>query len=159
MKKMTILAIAATTLGLYSCNTDKASAKIDEQNVETTATTTANADTPTTETAATPTAGFAKMTVDREEHDFGEMKKGDKGETEFVITNTGDADLVIIDARATCGCTVPEKPQQPIKPGQSDKIKVAFSASSAGMQNKQVTLTTNTEEGKKVLRIKANVTQ
>lgn len=161
MKKITILAIAATTLGLYSCNTDKASAKIDEQNVETTATTTANADNnPTSETTtATPAAGFAKMTVDREEHDFGEMKKGEKGETEFVITNTGDADLVIIDARATCGCTVPEKPQQPIKPGQSDKIKVAFNASSAGMQNKQVTLTTNTEEGKKVLRIKANVTQ
>lgn len=149
MKKICILAIAALTLGLYSCNNDKASSKINEENINET----------TTEQQAETPSGFAKLSVDKEEHDFGDLKKGEKAETEFTITNTGDADLVIIDARATCGCTVPQKPEQPIKPGQSDKIKVAFSATSVGMQNKQVTLTTNTEEGTKVLRIKANVTE
>ena len=148
------MAIATLTLGLYSCNNDKASSKINEENDELGVTTTNMEDKQTD-----VPSGFAKLSVDKEEHDFGDLKKGEKAETEFTITNTGDADLVIIDARATCGCTVPQKPEQPIKPGQSDKIKVAFSATSVGMQNKQVTLTTNTEEGTKVLRIKANVTE
>lgn len=151
MKKSCILAIAALALGLTSCNNDKASSQINEEN--------ANTETAAQEQQAEVPAGFAKLSVDREEHDFGELKKGDKAETEFTITNTGDADLVIIDARASCGCTVPQKPQQPIKPGESDTIKVAFSANAVGMQNKTVTLTTNTEEGTKILRIKANVTE
>ena len=136
MKKIFLLAVAAT-FALQSCNNDKASVKINEENAN-----------PTEQQADAPT-GFAQISVDKEEHDFGELKKGD----------TGDADLVIIDVRATCGCTVPQKPEQPIKPGESDKIKVTFSATSVGMQNKSVTMTTNTEEGTKVVRVKANVTE
>lgn len=146
MKEIFLLAVVAT-FALQSCNNDKASAKINEENAN-----------PTEQQTDAPT-GFAQISVDKEEHDFGELKKGDKAETEFTITNTGDADLVIIDVRATCGCTVPQKPEQPIKPGESDKIKVTFSATSVGMQNKAVTMTTNTEEGTKVVRVKANVTE
>lgn len=87
------------------------------------------------------------------------MKKGDKAEVEFEIRNEGNVDLVIIDAKASCGCTVPEKPSEPIKPGASAKMKVVFSATSAGLQSKNVTLTTNTEAGSEILTVKANVTE
>lgn len=66
-------------------------------------------------------------------------------------------DLVIINASATCGCTVPEKPEAPIKPGETAKMKVVFSASALGLQSKNVTLTTNTEAGSEMLTVRANV--
>jgi hypothetical protein len=46
--------------------------------------------------------------------------------TEFNFTNTGTQDLFISNAVGSCGCTVPEWPREPIKPGKSGKIKVEF---------------------------------
>lgn|SRR5690554_6803359 len=147
MKKLTIVA-AFIAVSLVACNkTENASARIQEGNVNTEATT-ASANTQT---------GFPKIGFDKTTHDFGELKKGSKGEVEFEIINEGDVDLVVINATATCGCTVPEKPEHPIKPGESAKMKVVFSATSVGMQSKNVTLTTNTEAGTEILTVKANV--
>ena len=61
-------------------------------------------------------------------------------------------------AKGSCGCTVPQWPKDPIKPGASAEIKVAFN--STGKKNKTtntVTLTTNTEKGNEIVRIKAFV--
>ena len=91
--------------------------------------------------------------------DFGYINEGDKVTTEFILTNTGDADLVIVSAVGSCGCTVPEPPKDPIKPGESAPIKVSFdSKGKPGNQEKTVTLTTNTENGREMFKIKANVT-
>ena len=141
-------------LSLVACNkTENASARVQEGNAAVEATT-ANGD----ETASTTTqTGFPKIAFDKTTHDFGDLKKGSKGEVEFEIKNEGDVDLVVINASATCGCTVPEKPEHPIKPGESAKMKVVFSATSVGMQSKNVTLTTNTEAGTEMLTVKANV--
>lgn len=44
--------------------------------------------------------------------ELGKVKEqGGPVSCEFVFTNTGDANLVIIDAKATCGCTRPEYPK------------------------------------------------
>ena len=88
-------------------------------------------------------------------YDFGEVKDGEIVEVDFNFTNSGKSDLIIFDASATCGCTVPEYPQNVnIKPGQSDKLKVRFdTANKPGKQIKSVTLTTNTNSGKKIIRI------
>jgi len=88
-------------------------------------------------------------------YDFGEVKDGEIVEVDFNFTNSGKSDLIIFDASASCGCTVPEYPQNVnIKPGQSDKLKVRFdTANKPGKQIKSVTLTTNTNSGKKIIRI------
>ena len=162
MKKLLFVAGFAA-LTLVACNkSENASALIKDGATTTTETTTAqttvNGATETTTSTNTQT-GFPKIAFNETTHDFGELKKGSKGEVEFEIKNEGTVDLVIIDAKASCGCTVPEKPQAPIKPGQSAKMKVVFSANTAGLQSKDITLTTNTEAGTEILKVKANVTE
>ena len=102
---------------------------------------------------------FPIVKLDKEVHDFGTINEGDKVETEFVVTNAGEVDLIISDAKGSCGCTVPEPPKEPIKPGASAPIKVTFDSNGKpGEQKKTVTLTTNTEKGYETFEIKANVT-
>ncbi|RTL13809.1 MAG: DUF1573 domain-containing protein [Flavobacteriaceae bacterium] len=101
---------------------------------------------------------FPKIELDKEIHDFGTITEGDVVETEFIVKNTGETDLIISDAKGSCGCTVPEPPKDPIKPGDSAPIKVSFdSKNKPGEQEKTVTLTTNTENGHETFKIKANV--
>lgn len=170
MKKVMLVAGFAA-LSLVACNKkEDASSRIGNNvtatepvttNAETPATTQPNATIGTAEAPATasttPQNGYPKIAFNKTTHDFGDLKKGSKGEYEFIIKNEGTVDLVIIDAKASCGCTVPEKPTAPIKPGKSDKLKVVFSANSPGLQNKNITLTTNTQAGSEMLTIKANV--
>ena len=100
------------------------------------------------------------LTFDKKTHDFGTINEGDVVETAFSFTNTGSSDLTILDARGSCGCTVPEYPKDtPIKPGETKEIKVKFDSSNKpGNQTTPVTLTTNTERGREILRIKTVVT-
>ena len=100
------------------------------------------------------------MTFNKTTHDFGTINEGDKVTTEFSFTNTGNSDLIIVDARGSCGCTVPKYPKNTaIKPGQSETITVSFDSNNKpGVQQKSVTLSANTSSGREMLRIKANVT-
>lgn len=99
-----------------------------------------------------------KIEFDKEVHDFGTINEGEKVETEFIVKNTGESELLIADAKGSCGCTVPEWPKQPIAPGASAPIKVTFDSNGKpGQQSKSVTLTTNTEKGNEMFSIKANV--
>lgn len=111
-----------------------------------------------TKTEQTANTGMPKISIDNREHDFGDLNLKDRAEHTFVIKNEGTADLLILDAKASCGCTVPDNyTKTPIKPGETGIVPVVFNANSAGVQTKTVTLTTNTETGTEVLTIKANV--
>ena len=101
----------------------------------------------------TTTVKFNEMS-----HDWGSINEGDKMTHIFKFTNTGKTDLIISDARGSCGCTVPEWPKDPISPGKTSEIKVIFdSAHKSGQQNKTVTITANTEPISLVLIIKGTV--
>ncbi len=100
-----------------------------------------------------------KIELDKVVHDFGIINEGEVVETEFIVKNTGETDLIIANAKGSCGCTVPVWPKEPIAPGQSAPIKVSFdSTNKPGKQSKTVTLTTNTEAGNENFSIKAEVT-
>lgn len=86
-------------------------------------------------------------------YDFGEGVKGNHVVHTFEFTNTGKNDLVIADAKAGCGCTVPEWPKEPIKPGATGVIKVDYNGSGSGRVNKTVTVTANTTPPTRVLTI------
>lgn len=102
---------------------------------------------------------YPVMTFEKTDHDFGTIKEGDKVVYVFNFKNTGEADLLISNAVGSCGCTVPEFPKEPVKPGESGKIKVSFnSAGKHGNQQKNVTMATNTKSGKEILNIRASVT-
>lgn len=100
-----------------------------------------------------------KMKFKKMVHDFGKMKEGEKREYDFAFTNTGKEDLVIEDCKGSCGCTVPDWPKDPIKPGQSATINVKFDSDKKEKdQEKSVTITANTEpEITTVIKIKAYV--
>ncbi len=112
-------------------------------------------------TASNPTAQpgeYPVMTLKSSFFDFGDIVEGQVVETTFEFTNTGKADLLINRCDATCGCTVPDCPKEPVKPGKSGKIKIEFnSAGKSGVNNKAVTVTSNTREGRTELKFRANV--
>ena len=103
--------------------------------------------------------GAATLSLDKTEYNFGTVAEGTIVETTFVVKNTGKTDLVITDAKPSCGCTVPVWPKEPIKVGESADIKVKFDTSGKpNRQSKTVTLATNTATGREVLKIFGNVT-
>ena len=59
---------------------------------------------------------------------IGKIKEGENASFSFRFKNTGQKPLVISSANASCGCTVPEKPEQPIMPGETGFIKVSFNS-------------------------------
>lgn len=99
------------------------------------------------------------MTFDKREFDFGTINENDIVETVFSFENTGRTALVITKATATCGCTIPEWPKEPIAPGAKGVIKVIFnSKGKKNRQKKTITLSTNTRDGQELLVIRAQVT-
>ncbi len=103
--------------------------------------------------------GAASISFDKKEYDFGTVNEGDVVETSYLVTNSGKTDLVITNAQASCGCTVPVWPKNPIKPGATGEVKVKFNTSGKpNRQQKTITLTTNTESGREVLTLKGSVT-
>lgn len=92
-------------------------------------------------------------------YDFGsiEEKKGAVSH-DFVFTNEGDGNLVILNATAECGCTRPDYPKEPIAPGRKKSVKVTYNpAGRPGPFDKTVTLTTNASPRKIRLKIRGTV--
>jgi len=90
--------------------------------------------------------------------DFGEISQGEKVKRTYRFTNRGKSDLIISDAKGSCGCTVPKWPKQPIKPGQQGDIEVVFDSNGKqGRQHKTVTLIANTKPNTTVIALKGDV--
>jgi len=99
-----------------------------------------------------------KIDFEKEVHDYGKIKNGADGTCTFEFKNTGNAPLIISNAKGSCGCTVPDWPKEPIAPGASAEIKVKYDTKRAGAINKSVTITSNAvNEPTKVIRIKGFV--
>ncbi|WP_378185188.1 DUF1573 domain-containing protein [Aquimarina sp. W85] len=146
MKKGILILAGIFAMTIVSCK-DNATKKVNEENVEIAA----ERDAKSTE--------FPVMTFAETEHDFGTINEGDVVEHTFSFTNTGKAPLVIVNAKGSCGCTVPSYPTEPIAPGATGEMLVKFNSSGKpNQQNKTVTITANTETGKEVIKIKALVT-
>lgn len=101
----------------------------------------------------------AKIEFEKSVHDFGSFPEAQAtAECIFKFKNTGKAPLLIVKAKATCGCTVPEYPKAPIAPGASGEIRVTYSAvGRPGAFNKSIKITTNATPADYSLTIKGNV--
>lgn len=147
MRKYSFLGIVLLSLAFVACK-DKATAKIDATNLET-----------AKERDAKISLGSAIIAFDKTEYDFGIINEGDVVDGAFTVSNKGKTDLIITDASASCGCTVPEWPKDAIKPGDSAIVKFSFnSRGKTGKQSKTITLKTNTENVTETLRIAGTVT-
>ena len=144
--KLFILGAFALSFAISSCGEKKAS---DNFTAEETAQQAENVVDPATAPV---------LTLAEANHDFGDVQANNKVETYIKFKNDGKSPLVIRDASATCGCTVPEFPSTPIAVGATDSIKVVYTAGNMnGKQQKTVTLVTNTVNGHEIFDISANV--
>ena len=101
---------------------------------------------------------IAVMTFEQMEYDFGSVNEGDVVDHTFRFTNTGNFPLIISKATATCGCTVPEWPREPIAAGASGEIRVKFdSKNRKNLQTKYVSINANTKPEVTRLKISGNV--
>ena len=135
MKKLFLILLAAGALSACN-NTDKSS--------ESTA----------TDTATTAKADPAIIKFNEESYDFGKIKEGEKVMHVFKFYNGSMQPLIITNAVASCGCTTPTWPKTPVLPGKEGEISVTFnSAGKQGLQDKQITVTANTDPAQSVVHL------
>jgi len=107
---------------------------------------------------ANQTAANDSIAFEKTIHDYGTITQGSDGNCEFKFTNKGKKPLILSNVRASCGCTVPEWPKEPILPGKEGVIKVKYNTNSQGSFNKSITVNSNAINETIVLQIKGNVT-
>jgi len=99
----------------------------------------------------------AKIEFKTDVIDYGTIEKGADGVRVFEFTNTGNAPLIISNAKSTCGCTVPNWPKSPIMPGESGEIKVKYDTKRVNPIRKTITVISNAETPTVALKIKGIV--
>jgi hypothetical protein len=169
MKNLGLLSLLAVFLliGVYSCKDDSAvkeearqSLSTQENEAATPVSNEANATAQVTETE--PVGPTTSIKYDMETHDFGKVMEGEVVYHTYKFTNTGDEPLIIKNAKASCGCTVPQWPRNPIAPGETGELQVKFDTKGRGKaggkpQSKRVTITANTNPANTFVTIKGLV--
>ena len=134
MKKLFFILLTAGALS--ACNSGKSSEK--------------TADSTATAVKSDP----AIIKFKEESHNFGKITEGEKVSYSFKFYNGSMQPLIITNAVASCGCTTPDWPKSPILPGKEGEISVTFnSAGKQGLQDKQITVTANTDPAQSVVHL------
>jgi len=146
MKYLVVLSIGAL---LWSCN-----------NADTKAYTT-NRDS-LNQAALADSASFSNLQwIDSTFQELGKVTEGQVVDISWRLKNTGNKPLVIADVRPGCGCTLAEKPTEPIAPGEEGVIRAKFDSKnqSEGEHRKNVTVLANTKQNTYMLAFKVDVTK
>jgi len=113
---------------------------------------------PAKQEGAESTGGKGEMTFEKDVHNFDTLEYGGNGSYDFKFKNTGTEPVIITEAKGSCGCTVPTYPKDvPIKPGETQAIKVTYDTKRAGTFLKTVTIYSNAKEPVKQITIKGYV--
>lgn len=98
------------------------------------------------------------ITIDTESIDYGTIAQGAEPNRQFVVTNTGDAPLIMSGCQGSCGCTVPKCDTAPIAPGASSTVNIHYDTNRVGAFTKTVTVNSNaTNAASKVVTIHGTV--
>ena len=106
-------------------------------------------------TAQTKADDVIKMNT--EKYDFGKIKQNVPVTYFFEIKNTSDKAIVVENSWGSCGCTTPEKPKEPIQPGQTAKLKVQYNAAALNHFDKDVYIKLAGIEQPKTIKITGEV--
>jgi hypothetical protein len=100
----------------------------------------------------------AKFEFEEAEHDFGTIQEGAVVTHTFKFKNVGEVPLVIQNASASCGCTVPDYSREPVAVGETGEVQVKFnSANKKGVQNPSIRITANTKSPITTVKLKGTV--
>lgn len=91
--------------------------------------------------------------------DFGTFDEDQPQTCVFEFVNNGDKPLVIHQAFASCGCTVPEHTQEPIQPGKKGVINVRYNGKGKreGEFQKVITVRSNASNSLERVYIRGNM--
>ncbi|MBR1498951.1 MAG: DUF1573 domain-containing protein [Bacteroidaceae bacterium] len=104
--------------------------------------------------ATTKAENYAEITFDTLRHDFGKFSKDEPVvHCSFAFKNTGTAPLIIHQAFASCGCTVPTYTKEPIKPGEKGSIDVTYNGKDKFPGHFQKSITVRTNAVNEVVRL------
>ena len=90
-------------------------------------------------------------------HDYGVMEYGGDGVIEFEFKNVGKQPLILTNVRASCGCTTPIWPKEPVKKGKKGSITVKYNTKIAGKFTKTIKVYSNAKSSMVTLTIKGEV--
>lgn len=114
---------------------------------------------PATASGNDESASMPAIVFDKDLHDFGRITEGESISYSFHFRNTGKSDLVISNCSASCGCTVADYPKGRIAPGAEGYVTVSFnSRGKVGQQYQEVTVVSNAQPSRSVIKITAQVT-
>lgn len=88
---------------------------------------------------------------------YGKITHGSDGKRVFEFINTGKSPLIITRVQASCGCTVPKKPNDPIMPGEKGMIEVSYDTKRLGGFSKAITIFSNAKNERKMIKIRGYV--
>jgi len=165
MKSIKILAVAALCTVAFSCNKKEETkldhvAGVDSAQANTVVEALSQQESPEEsemlkEAQSKPLTTVAFSETD---HNFGDIKKGEKVEHVYEVTNTGTNPLIISNVKPGCGCTVPDYTKEPILPGQKGKITLHFDSTNFdGTVNKVADVFANVEKAPVKLTFSANI--
>lgn len=92
-------------------------------------------------------------------HDYGKVKYKGDGSCSFKFKNTGKNPLLLTKVRASCGCTTPSWPKEPIHPKDTASIKVKYNTRIKGNFSKSIRVYSNAKNSPILLRIKGQVAE
>ncbi len=169
-KTLSIIALSVIGLGLVSCKKENKETAGMETTAADSTTMTTSAAVPGDSSAVNPVSADAAtaapasnqpsttIALSESNFDFGNIKKGNKVEHVYEVTNTGTNPLVISEVKPACGCTVPDFTKEPILPGKKGKITLHFDSSNFdGNVNKSADVFANVEKAPIKLTFTANI--
>lgn len=114
--------------------------------------------TPPAQPDVKPEGPLPAIQFETTDHDFGTITEGEKVIYTYKFKNTGEAPLIIQEAKGSCGCTASDWTKAPIPVGGEGYVKAEFDSNGKpNVQNKTVTVTANTWPKQTVLKFKAMV--
>ncbi|WP_027381355.1 DUF1573 domain-containing protein [Chryseobacterium daeguense] len=166
-KTLSIIALSIIGFGVVSCKkenkqvTGTETAATDSTAAATTAMPGDSAAAPASvQTPAAPASNqpLTSVALSESNFDFGKIKKGDKVEHVYEVTNTGNNPLVISEVKPGCGCTAPDFTKEPILPGKKGKITLHFDSTNFdGNVQKFADVYANVEKSPIKLTFTANI--
>ena len=131
MKSIKLLAVAVLCTVAFSCNKKEETSEaknLDSAQAETVVDALSQQENPadTEMLAEAKSKPLTTVAFSETEHNFGNIKKGEKVEHIYEVTNTGTNPLIISNVKPGCGCTAPDYTKEPIMPGQKGQITLKF---------------------------------
>ncbi|MEY8761201.1 DUF1573 domain-containing protein [Chryseobacterium tongliaoense] len=164
-KTLSIIALSIIGFGLVSCKKESKEVQgAETSTTDSTAAVTTPADSAVAPVSETPAVApvsnqpLTSIALSESNFNFGNIKKGDKVEHIYEITNTGTNPLVISEVKPGCGCTVPEFTKEPVLPGKKGKITLHFDSTNFdGNVNKFADVYANVDKAPIKLTFTANI--